>query len=94
MSAQPAVTPDGSQAPKGLTAPAPISQLMGELVIDLLETTGLIPEAKFEVLREKAKHLRETMPPAPEYAMVLEDAKEPRSPHVFIRGNPGNLYRL
>ncbi|HET8751382.1 MAG TPA: GspE/PulE family protein [Gaiellaceae bacterium] len=29
---------------------------MGELVVDLLETTGLIPEAKFEVLREKAKH--------------------------------------
>jgi type IV pilus assembly protein PilB len=28
---------------------------MGELVVDLLETTGLIPEAKFEVLREKAK---------------------------------------
>ena len=56
MSAQPAVTRDGSPAPKGPTAPAPISQLMGELVIDLLETTGLIPEAKFEVLREKAKH--------------------------------------
>jgi type IV pilus assembly protein PilB len=30
---------------------------MGELVVDLLETTGLIPEAKFDVLREKAKHL-------------------------------------
>jgi type IV pilus assembly protein PilB len=29
---------------------------MGELVVDLLETTGLIPEAKFEVLREKAKN--------------------------------------
>ncbi len=29
---------------------------MGELVIDLLETTGLIPEAKFDALREKAKH--------------------------------------
>jgi type IV pilus assembly protein PilB len=28
---------------------------MGELVVDLLETTGLIPEAKFEILREKAK---------------------------------------
>ena len=56
MSAQPAVTGDGSTAPKGPTAPAPISQLMGELVVDLLETTGLIPEAKFEVLREKAKH--------------------------------------
>ncbi len=28
---------------------------MGELVVDLLETTGLIPEAKFDVLREKAK---------------------------------------
>src|SRR5207237_817378 len=40
----------------GPTAPAPISQLMGELVIDLLETTGLIPEAKFAILREKAKH--------------------------------------
>jgi len=29
---------------------------MGELVVDLLETTGLIPEAKVGVLREKAKH--------------------------------------
>ena len=28
---------------------------MGELVVDLLETTGLIPEAKFEALREAAK---------------------------------------
>jgi type IV pilus assembly protein PilB len=37
-------------------APAPISQLMGELVVDLLETTGLIPEAKLDTLREKAKH--------------------------------------
>jgi type IV pilus assembly protein PilB len=29
---------------------------MGELVVDLLETTGLIPEAKIDVLREQAKH--------------------------------------
>jgi type IV pilus assembly protein PilB len=28
---------------------------MGELVVDLLEQTGLIPETKFDVLREKAK---------------------------------------
>jgi type IV pilus assembly protein PilB len=42
--------------PKGPATPAPISQLMGELVVDLLETTGLIPEAKVDVLREKAKH--------------------------------------
>jgi len=42
--------------PKGPATPAPISQLMGELVVDLLETTGLIPEAKVGVLREKAKH--------------------------------------
>jgi type IV pilus assembly protein PilB len=55
VSAQP-MTRDGSPVPKGPATPAPISQLMGELVIDLLETTGLIPEAKFEVLREKAKH--------------------------------------
>ena len=55
MSAQP-VAGDGSPPPKGPVAPAPISQLMGELVVDLLETTGLIPEAKFGVLREKVKH--------------------------------------
>ncbi|HEY2740628.1 MAG TPA: ATPase, T2SS/T4P/T4SS family [Gaiellaceae bacterium] len=54
MSAQPEVNPGG--ASKGPATPAPISQLMGELVIDLLETTGLIPEAKFDALREKAKH--------------------------------------
>jgi type IV pilus assembly protein PilB len=30
---------------------------MGELVVDLLETTGLIPEARFEALREGAKRL-------------------------------------
>ena len=53
MSSQPVVTRDGSRAPKGPATPAPISQLMGELVVDLLETTGLIPEAKFPVLREK-----------------------------------------
>jgi type IV pilus assembly protein PilB len=29
---------------------------MGELVVDLLETTGLIPEAKFAALREAVKH--------------------------------------
>ncbi len=55
MSAQPAVNRDGSPAPKGPATPAPISQLMGELVVDLLEQTGLIPEAKFDVLRERAK---------------------------------------
>jgi type IV pilus assembly protein PilB len=55
VSAQP-LTPDGGSAAKTPATPAPISQLMGELVVDLLETTGLIPEAKFDVLREKAKH--------------------------------------
>src|SRR6266568_5621811 len=29
---------------------------MGELVVDLLETTGLIPESKIGDLREQAKH--------------------------------------
>jgi type IV pilus assembly protein PilB len=56
VSTQPVVTRDGSRAPKGPATPAPISQLMGELVVDLLETTGLIPETKFSVLREKVKH--------------------------------------
>jgi type IV pilus assembly protein PilB len=56
VSAQPAVNNDGSPAPKAPTTPAPISQLMGELVVDLLETTGLIPKEKLESVREKAKH--------------------------------------
>jgi len=30
---------------------------MGELVVDLLDTAGLIPEAKIEAVREQAKHL-------------------------------------
>jgi type IV pilus assembly protein PilB len=55
VSAQP-MRSDGAEAAKLPATPAPISQLMGELVVDLLETTGLIPEAKFDVLREKAKH--------------------------------------
>src|SRR5215471_5341153 len=42
----------GSKAP---ATPAPISQLMGELVVDLLETTGLIPAEKIAALREGAR---------------------------------------
>jgi type IV pilus assembly protein PilB len=57
VSAQPFVNPGDGPTPQGPAAPAPISQLMGELVVDLLETTGLIPEARFEALREGAKHL-------------------------------------
>src|SRR5947207_6184328 len=51
------MNPGDGSSPKGPAAPAPISQLMGDVVVDLLETTGLIPEAKVGVLREKAKHL-------------------------------------
>jgi type IV pilus assembly protein PilB len=56
VSAQPSVNRSASAAPKA-TAPAPISQLMGELVVDLLETTGLIPKEKIDAVREQAKHL-------------------------------------
>jgi type IV pilus assembly protein PilB len=56
VSAQSAVNPVGAPA-KGPATPAPISQLMGELVVDLLDTAGLIPEAKIEAVREQAKHL-------------------------------------
>jgi type IV pilus assembly protein PilB len=57
VSAQPALSPGEGPGLKGPATPAPISQLMGELVVDLLETAGLIPEAKVEAVREKAKHL-------------------------------------
>jgi len=57
VSAEPAVTPGESPASKAPTAPAPISQLMGELVLDLLETAGLIPEGKLAAVREKASEL-------------------------------------
>jgi type IV pilus assembly protein PilB len=50
------MSPGEGSSPKGPATPAPISQLMGALVVDLLETTGLIPEAKVAVVREKAKH--------------------------------------
>jgi type IV pilus assembly protein PilB len=56
VSAQPDVNLEAGPATKGPAPPAPISQLMGELVVDLLETTGLIPDAKVEALREGAKH--------------------------------------
>jgi type IV pilus assembly protein PilB len=56
VSAQPDVNLEAGTAAKGPAPPAPISQLMGELVVDLLETTGLIPEAKIEALREGAKY--------------------------------------
>ena len=57
MSAEPALTPEESPASKGPNAPAPISQLMGELVLDLLETAGLVPEAKLASVRQKVKEL-------------------------------------
>ncbi len=57
MSAQAAVSSGGSASPRGPATPAPISQLMGELVLDLLETAGLIPETKLEAVREKVKVL-------------------------------------
>jgi type IV pilus assembly protein PilB len=53
MSAQP--MSHGTQAPNGPITPTPISQLMGELVLDLLETTKLIPAEKVEILRERVK---------------------------------------
>jgi hypothetical protein len=43
-----------------------------------------------EGLSQKVDQLRKSMPPAPEYAMVLEDAKGPHNAHVFLRGNPRN----
>jgi type IV pilus assembly protein PilB len=57
VSAQEALSPAGGPPARGPATPAPISQLMGELVVDLLETAGLIPEAKLASVREKAKHL-------------------------------------
>lgn len=57
MSAQPALNPDDGAAPKGPATPEPISQMMGELVVDLLEAAGLIPENKLAAVREGAKSL-------------------------------------
>jgi type IV pilus assembly protein PilB len=57
VSAEPALTPEEGPVSKGPNAPAPISQLMGELVLDLLETAGLVPEAKLASVREKVKEL-------------------------------------
>jgi hypothetical protein len=45
---------------------------------------------RLKSLKQNVKRLQETMPPAPEYAMVLQDAKQPRNGRVFIRGNARN----
>jgi type IV pilus assembly protein PilB len=57
VSAQPELTSGNGPVVRGPATPAPISQLMGELVVDLLETAGLIPEAKIKSVREQAKHV-------------------------------------
>ena len=35
--------------------------------------------------------LQKTMPPSPEFAMAMQDLPKPVEPHVFIRGNAGNV---
>jgi type IV pilus assembly protein PilB len=57
VSAQPAVNPGDGPAARGPAAPEPISQMMGELVVDLLEAAGLIPENKLAAVRKGAKLL-------------------------------------
>ncbi len=47
-------------------------------------------EKKIRDLRKKADELVATHPGSPPRAMVLEDLPSPRTPHVFVRGNPGN----
>ena len=45
---------------------------------------------KLKALQQTMDTLKRTFPPAPEYAMALQDAAKPVEPKVFIRGNPNN----
>jgi hypothetical protein len=45
---------------------------------------------KLKALREEVEALKKKVPPAPEFAMALEDSPNPRNTRVFIRGNPNN----
>jgi hypothetical protein len=42
-------------------------------------------------LLQKIDELTATHPGSPPRAMAMEDAPQPVSPHVFVRGNPGNI---
>lgn len=48
-------------------------------------------QARLKSLQETIAALQKTMPPAPEFAMALQDAPNPSNARIFIRGNPGNL---
>ncbi len=41
-------------------------------------------------LQSRIDDLNQHSPPAPEFAMALQDNDKPFDPYVFIRGNPGN----
>jgi mono/diheme cytochrome c family protein len=45
---------------------------------------------QLQTLRTQIATLQKTMPPAPEFAMAMQDAPTPDEPYVFIRGNPNN----
>jgi mono/diheme cytochrome c family protein len=42
-------------------------------------------------LRDSLSKLRQSVPPAPEFAMALFDKPKAENSRVFLRGNPGNL---
>ncbi len=42
-------------------------------------------------LQKEVDQWRATAPGSPPRAMILEDTPAPRTPHVFLRGNPNNL---
>src|SRR5262249_21693394 len=42
-------------------------------------------------LDSQIETLHKTMPKSPEFAMAMQDAPHPYDPHVFIRGNAGNV---
>ncbi|HLV79051.1 MAG TPA: PSD1 and planctomycete cytochrome C domain-containing protein [Chthonomonadaceae bacterium] len=86
--------------PRAATLPAPVQEALAKVIdgkpVEEAVLAGLEPafdaaaQAQLQARRQEIAGLEKSFPPAPEYAMALQDLPQPVEPHVFLRGNPAN----
>ena len=73
-----------------------LQSIRTEVLPDLQQLAKLSPQFDVDAqkmlpqLQTRIVDLTKQSPPAPEFAMALQDNDKPFDPYVFIRGNPGN----
>jgi hypothetical protein len=73
-----------------------LQSIRPEVLPDRRQLSRLAPrfdadaQHKLPTLQAEIDDLKRHAPPAPEFAMALQDNEHPFDPYVFIRGNPGN----